>query len=159
MKKHLYRLVGITKKVLSASAHIKRSFRDIENSESIEPISQTLVHSTRSDELSEYELFQKKTLFLVFLALAGYVIWDLWSVVLIVVASAFLSVVVSPWLNAMNRRGIPDWAGILLIFLLLLILLALVVFSVIPIFVDQILLLFSVMTQKASMLQSGYATQ
>ncbi|MFA6091056.1 MAG: AI-2E family transporter [Candidatus Gracilibacteria bacterium] len=65
------------------------------------------------------------------------------SVLTILFFSGFLTILFSPMLTSMNRRRIPYWMGIIFIFLGILLFFFVALFAIIPIFAQQLVLLFS----------------
>lgn len=64
------------------------------------------------------------------------------SVLTVVFFAGFLTILLSPFLESMNRKRIPDWIGLLFIFLGVLFFFFVALFAIIPIFVKQSVLLF-----------------
>lgn len=65
------------------------------------------------------------------------------SVLTLLFFSGFLTLLFSPFLDSMNKRRIPDWLGIIFIFLGVLFFFFIALFAIIPIFVKQSVDLFS----------------
>lgn len=96
------------------------------------------VHS--SDSL---KIFTQKIL--IVLAFVGgiYMLSLLTSVLTIFFFSGFLTILFSPFLDRMNKKGIPSWLGIVFILLGILLFFFIVLFAIVPIFTQQLAMLFS----------------
>ena len=68
-----------------------------------------------------------------------------------------LSIVVIVFLNVLNKYKIPDWAGLIFIYILFLIFLIITAFSIIPIFVKQSLILFDLFNNELDFIQKSYS--
>ena len=100
--------------------------------------------------------FAQKLLVLLAFAIGAYFLWLLLPVIAILCFSGFLAILFSPFLDAMNKRRIPDWFGTILIFLILFTFLLVAVFAIVPIFVKQTILLFSSLSGYLSGLEGAY---
>ncbi|MDD3120547.1 MAG: AI-2E family transporter [Candidatus Gracilibacteria bacterium] len=89
-------------------------------------------------ENNEYlNFFIKLNILLAFLVLV-YLFYKIINIIGVFILACFLSLVFSPFLNKMNKHKIPDWLGIIFIYLILLIFIFIVTVAVIPIFIDKI---------------------
>ncbi|MDD5376515.1 MAG: AI-2E family transporter [Candidatus Gracilibacteria bacterium] len=93
--------------------------------------------------VSPLRIFSQKILILLVFAGSIYTLSLLSSVLVIVFFSGFLTILFSSPLTAMNKKKIPDWLGIIFIFLGILLFFFIALFAIIPIFIEQIAILFS----------------
>ncbi|MDD2916847.1 MAG: AI-2E family transporter [Candidatus Gracilibacteria bacterium] len=101
-------------------------------------------------------VFTQKALILLSLAAGLYMLYSLSSTLAVLFFSGFLTILFSPLLDSMNRKRIPDWLGILFIFLGILFFFFVALFAIIPIFAKQITLLFSYVGSTFSTLDALY---
>lgn len=88
-------------------------------------------------------LFAQKVLVLAGIAAALYVAWMLRSIVGLVAFAALGAAVLAPAVDSLERRRVPSWLAIAVTFLLVLGFAAVVAFTVIPLVVDSVTRIFS----------------
>ncbi|MDD3646068.1 MAG: AI-2E family transporter [Candidatus Gracilibacteria bacterium] len=66
-----------------------------------------------------------------------WIVYKISTILFILIFSLFLTVLFSPFLNYMNKHKINDLFGILIIFFILFIILSILIFSIIPLIVNQ----------------------
>lgn len=101
-------------------------------------------------------VFSQKVLILLAFIGGIYILSLLNSILIILFLSGFLTILFSSFLDSMNKKNIPDWLGIIFIFLGVLLFFFIVLFAIIPIFVQQITLLFSYIGSSFSTLETLY---
>ena len=101
-------------------------------------------------------IFSQKILILLVFIGSIYMLSLLTSILTILFFSGFLTILFSPLLTSMNRKRIPDWLGIIFIFLGILLFFFVVLFAIIPIFAEQLILLFSYINSSFSHLEELY---
>jgi predicted PurR-regulated permease PerM len=114
----------------------------------------SMVVSTLPD--NTLKLFTQKLLILIAGSGIIYMLYLLGSVLSVLFFSSFLTILFSPFLTSMNRRKIPDWLGIIFIFLGILLFFFIALFAILPIFAKQIILLFSYIGSSFGTLESLY---
>ncbi len=102
------------------------------------------------------KVFSQKILILLAFIGGIYMLSLLNSILIILFLSGFLTILFSSFLDNMNKKNIPDWLGIIFIFLGILLFFFIVLFAIIPIFVQQITLLFSYISSSFSTLEALY---
>jgi predicted PurR-regulated permease PerM len=105
---------------------------------------------------SSLRVFSQKILILLIFIGGIYTLSLLSSVLTVVFFSGFLTILFSSFLDSMNKKRIPDWLGIIFIFLGVLSFFFIVLFAIIPIFAQQISLLFSYVSTSFAHLESLY---
>lgn len=65
---------------------------------------------------NESVILLKKLSVMALFGLVAYAAYTAIGVLVVLLASALLVAIVSPFLNRMNARRIPDWVGILIVF-------------------------------------------
>lgn len=78
------------------------------------------------------------TLFVVAVVLGFWLLYELRTVIFILFVAIVLGTAIRPAVDWLNRRGLPRWAGVLLIFLLVLALLTGFIYLVVPLIADQV---------------------
>ncbi len=101
-------------------------------------------------------LFSQKILVILAFLWGAYILSLLSSVLTILFFSGFLAILFSPFLNNINKKRIPDWVGLIIIFLGILLFFFIALFAIIPIFIKQIILLFSSIGSTFSTFESLY---
>ncbi|HBB27161.1 TPA: hypothetical protein DCZ36_01530 [Candidatus Gracilibacteria bacterium] len=101
-------------------------------------------------------VFSQKVLMLLAFIGGIYILSLLNSILIILFLSGFLTILFSSFLDSMNKKNIPDWLGIIFIFLGVLLFFFIVLFAIIPIFVQQITLLFSYISSSFNTLETLY---
>ncbi len=117
--------------------------------------SQKPIIEKESSTISLHIFTQKILILLVFFGVI-YTLSLLTSILTILFFSGFLTILFSPLLTSMNRKRIPDWLGIIFIFLGILLFFFVVLFAIIPIFAEQIILLFSYMSSSFNNMEILY---
>lgn len=102
------------------------------------------------------KVFSQKILILLAFIGGMYTLWLLSSVLTVVFFSGFLTILFSSFLDSMNKKRIPDWLGIIFLFLGVLLFFFIVLFAIIPIFAQQISLLFSYISSSFAHLETLY---
>jgi len=100
----------------------------------------------KESSITSLHIFTQKILILLAFTGGIYMLSLLTSILAILFFSGFLTILFSPLLTSMNRKRIPDWLGIIFIFFGILLFFFVVLFAIIPIFAEQIILLFSYMS-------------
>jgi len=101
----------------------------------------------------KHDIYQEFFLkFLMVLGILGaiFLLYKLSSVLFLLIFSLFLSVLISPILNTLNRFKVGDLIGIILVFLFLLLIIFLLLFSVIPLVVKQFVSVFATLSNTIS---------
>jgi len=91
--------------------------------------------------------------------ITGFFIDKLGPIILAISMSFFLTLLCLPFLNSMKRRKIPDWAGILIIYLFILGFAFLVFVAVLPIVIEQLDEFVQYINQKIKSFQTTEQTQ
>lgn len=117
--------------------------------------SQKPIIGKESSTISLHIFTQKILILLVFFGVI-YTLSLLTSILTILFFSGFLTILFSPLLTSMNRKRIPDWLGIIFIFLGILLFFFVVLFAIIPIFAEQMILLFSYMSSSFNNMEILY---
>lgn len=102
-----------------------------------------------------------KSFFIKLLIIVGFVLWILFlykiaSIIFILFFSLFLTVLFSPFLNKLNKWKINDLFWIIIIFIVIILISLTVIFSIIPLVVNQSVNLFNVISQNINDLKSVY---
>jgi len=97
----------------------------------------------KSSSADSLKIFSQKVLILLLFLSGLYMLSFLSSVLTILFFSGFLTVLFSSSLDAMNKKMVPDWLGLILIFFGILLFFFVALFAIIPIFAKQLGLLFS----------------
>ncbi|MDD2891396.1 MAG: AI-2E family transporter [Candidatus Gracilibacteria bacterium] len=105
---------------------------------------------------SSLQIFSQKILILLAFIGGIYTLFLLSSVLTIVFFSGFLTILFSSFLDSMNKKRIPDWLGIIFIFLGILLFFFVALFAIIPIFAQQLSLLFSYISSSFAHMESLY---
>ncbi len=105
---------------------------------------------------SSLQVFSQKLLIVLGFSWGLYILYSLGSVLAILFFSGFLTILFSPLLSVMNRKKIPDWLGIIFIFLWILVFFFIALFAIIPIFTKQIILLFVYIGDTLNAIESLY---
>lgn len=113
----------------------------------------TTIESISSPSL---QIFSQKILILLVFIGGIYTLFLLSSVLTIVFFSGFLTILFSSFLDSMNKKKIPDWLGIIFIFLGILLFFFVALFAIIPIFSQQLSLLFSYISSSFAHMESLY---
>lgn len=100
--------------------------------------------------------FSQKILILLAFAGGAYILSLLSSVLIILFFAGFLTILFSSFLDTLNKKKIPDWLGMMFIFLGIILFFFIALFAIIPIFVKQIVLLFSSIGSSFDALESLY---
>ncbi len=106
----------------------------------------------------EYKYFVKKVLTVIWLLILVWFLYNISSILVLLVLSLFLCVLFSPFLNKLNKWKINDLIWILLIFLWLILVVALIIFLIVPLIVNQFLVLVTWITDGANNLLDIYNT-
>lgn len=93
--------------------------------------------------INENKSFIHKMLIIIWFVLIAMFLYKITSVLVIFVLSLFLTVLFSPFLNKLNKWKINDIIWIIIIFLWLVLVLALIIFLVVPLIVNQGIVLFT----------------
>lgn len=96
-----------------------------------------------SNTSGDISAFIRKLLVLTGFCIILALIYEIRDILSVFVFAGFLVVLFSPILNALNRKGISDLIGIIIIFFGLLIFFAIVLGAILPIFAEQIVALIS----------------
>ncbi len=104
----------------------------------------------------EYSYFVKKVLTVILLLILVLFLYNISNILVLLVLSLFLSVLFSPLLNRLNKWKINDLIWIILIFAWLLLVVVLIMFLIIPLIVNQFLVLITWITDGANNLLDIY---
>ncbi len=107
---------------------------------------------------NEYHSFFIKLLIILLLWLLLYFIYSISSILSILFFAFFLNLLFTPFLNKLNKYKIPDWLGIIFIYLILIIFIGILFFAIMPIFVKQISTLTSQVILWTNNLKIAYET-
>jgi predicted PurR-regulated permease PerM len=110
----------------------------------------------RNAQHLEYKYFVKKVLTVIWLLILVWFLYNISSILVLLVLSLFLCVLFSPLLNKLNKWKINDLIWIILIFLWLLLVVALIIFLIVPLIVNQFLVLVTWVTDGANNLLDIY---
>lgn len=99
----------------------------------------------------------RKLSVLTLFALALFLAYSLLHVIAIIAFAAFLTALFSPAIATFEKWKIPDFVGVILIYLAIFILAASVFATTLPIFATQIVALFATISSFADRLASDYA--
>ena len=116
----------------------------------------SLFSSSWKKDPSEFRAFLMKLFLLLAFILGIWLVYSILHIVIALVFSAFLVMLFSPFLNWGNRHHIPDWLGIIIVYLAILGLILLIFFSILPIFIDQILSIFHDVSSWFDALEKAY---
>lgn len=86
----------------------------------------------------ELTLWIKKILILLVIGASLYILWMLSSVVVIILISAFITIVLNPLINIGERHRIPSWLTLIWVYILVIVLGSIVIGSLVPIIVNYI---------------------
>lgn len=101
-------------------------------------------------------IFSQKIWILLIFIMGLYILYLLTNILTILFFSSFLTILFSPLLTSMNRKKIPDWLGLIIIFFGIALFFFIVLFAIIPIFAEQIILLFSYLNASFNHLETLY---
>jgi len=104
----------------------------------------------------EYRYFVKKVMTVIWLLILVWFLYNISNILVLLILSLFLSVLFSPLLNKLNKRKINDLIWIILIFLGLILVVALIIFLIVPLIVNQFLVLVTWITDSANNLLDIY---
>lgn len=110
------------------------------------------------ENVSSYPLkiFSQKILILLAFAGVIYMLSLLSSILIVVFFSLFLTILFSSLLDMLNKKKIPDWLGIIFIFLGIFLFFFVALFAIIPIFVKQLIFLIGYINDSFSTLEALY---
>ncbi len=106
----------------------------------------------------EYRYFVKKVMTVIWLLILVWFFYNISSILVLLILSLFLSVLFSPLLNKLNKWKINDLIWIIMIFTWLLLVVALIIFLIVPLIVNQFLVLITWVTDGANNLLNIYNT-
>lgn len=104
----------------------------------------------------EYKIFIKKILIILWFVILALFLYKILNIIILLWLSLFLWILFSPFLNKLNKRKINDFLWIIIIFLILFFVLSLIIFLIIPLIVDQSVVLFTLITNWANNLLEIY---
>ncbi|MDD3302480.1 MAG: AI-2E family transporter [Candidatus Gracilibacteria bacterium] len=107
---------------------------------------------------AEYISFIKKILIIIGFIFLSLLTYKILNIIVMLVLSLFLCILFSPFLNKLNKWKINDLTGIILIFIGILLVVMLIMLLIIPLIVNQIIILFSEITNYVSQLLDTYNT-
>lgn len=113
-------------------------------------------HEEILDTPRSLEVFSQKILVILLFMGGLYMLYLLSGVLSILFFSLFLTILFSPVLEKMGKKGVPDWLGIILIFLGIFLFFFVVLFAIVPIFVKQITLLTAYISSSFGHMESLY---
>ncbi|MDD4151512.1 MAG: AI-2E family transporter [Candidatus Gracilibacteria bacterium] len=91
----------------------------------------------QKDKENKYRVFSIKLLIIIAFVGLGFFLYSISSFLYLLAFSFFLTLLFSPFLNKMNRFKIPDFLGIIIIYIFLVLFLLVAIFSIIPILLKQ----------------------
>lgn len=114
--------------------------------------------TTKQEVCSDLSLkvFSQKILILLSFISGVYLLSLIASILAVLFFSGFLTILFSPFLDNMNKKRIPDWLGIIFIFSGIILFFFVALFAIIPIFIQQISLLFSYIGSSFGTLETLY---
>lgn len=104
----------------------------------------------------EYKYFIKKVLTVIWLLILVWFLYNISSIIVLLILSLFLCMLFSPLLNKLNKWKISDLFWIILIFLGLILVVSLIIFLIVPLIVNQFLVLVNWTTDSANNLLEIY---
>jgi len=107
---------------------------------------------------AEYISFIKKILIIIWFIFLSLLTYKILNIIVMLVLSLFLCILFSPFLNKLNKWKINDLTWIILIFIWILLVVMLIMLLIIPLIVNQIIILFSEITNYVSQLLDIYNT-
>lgn len=110
----------------------------------------------RESSVFSLTIFSQKIVILLAFIGSIYFLSLLISILTILFFAGFLTILFSPMLKSMNRKRIPDWLGIIFIFLGIFLFFFIALFAIIPIFAQQLILLFSYISSSFGNMEALY---
>ncbi|EKE26339.1 MAG: protein of unknown function UPF0118 [uncultured bacterium (gcode 4)] len=89
-------------------------------------------------EKNNYKEFTIKVLIFFWIIWILFFLFQVRDIILIFIFAIFLNILFSPFLDKLNKKKIPDWLWIIIIYLLLLFVIFILFAAIIPIFAEQI---------------------
>lgn len=108
---------------------------------------------------NEYRSFLIKILILIGVLWVLFLIFQIYNVILIFIFAIFLNILFAPFLNKLNKKKIPDWLWIILVYLLLLLVIIIMFVAIVPIFTDRIWKVLSISINYINTIQYNYKTE
>lgn len=115
--------------------------------------------NTLLKDKNEYKIFINKIFILIWFVLLLGILYKILNILVILSISLFLSILISPILNKLNKLKINDFFWVVIIYIFIILFLLLFIFSIIPIFVKQISLLSLLVSTNIDTYIQIYKTQ
>ncbi len=100
---------------------------------------------SKADNENQYKVFSIKLLIILLFLTIWFFLYSIATFIYLLLASFFLTLLFSPFLNKMNKYKIPDFLWVLIIYLFIILLIIITIFSILPILVKQSVLFIDFM--------------
>jgi len=107
----------------------------------------------------ELSLWIKKILILLAITAGLYILWMLSSIIVILLISAFITIVLNPLIEKGEKYRIPSWVTLIWVYLLVIVLWSIVIWSLVPIAVSYVTTTASTIISWVNTTQATYMTQ
>ncbi|MDD2487482.1 MAG: AI-2E family transporter [Candidatus Gracilibacteria bacterium] len=87
---------------------------------------------------NEYKVFFFKVLIFLGILLISFILFSVYNIILILMFAIFLNILFAPFLNKLNKKKVPDWLGIILVYIFILLTIIILFSAIIPIFAGEI---------------------